>query len=106
MKKNDFPKYLSEFLSLYLPGQRNVSVNTIASYRDAFKLFLIFWETSKKIRIENISISMITRDVIIDFLNWLEESRKIPLLQEISLSQHYMLFFDMFKEKVQRIFLN
>ncbi|MCJ7712874.1 site-specific integrase, partial [Candidatus Bathyarchaeota archaeon] len=76
MKKNDFPKYLSDFLSLYLPGQRNVSVNTIASYRDAFKLFLIFCESAKKIRIENITISMITRDVIVAFLNWLEESRK------------------------------
>ncbi|MBK5242395.1 site-specific integrase [Clostridium sp.] len=76
MKKNDFSKYLSEFLSLYLPGQRNVSVNTIASYRDVFKLFLIFCESEKKIRIENITICIMTRDLIVDFLNWLEESRK------------------------------
>lgn len=76
MKKNDFHKYLSDFLSLYLPGQRNVSINTIDSYRDAVKLFLIFCESAKKIRIENITISMVTRDVIVAFLNWIEESRK------------------------------
>lgn len=79
MKKNDFPKYLSEFLSLYLPGQRNVSVNTIASYRDAFKLFLSFCESDKKIHIENITLSMITRDLVLDFLNWIEEIRQCSI---------------------------
>jgi site-specific recombinase XerD len=38
--KNDFPHYLTIFLSQYLPGQKNLSTNTIASYRDTFKLFV------------------------------------------------------------------
>ncbi len=79
MKKNDFPKYLSEFLSQYLPGQKNVSVNTIASYRDAFKLFLIFFESDKKVLIENITLSLITKAVVIEFLNWLEEKRQCSI---------------------------
>ena len=48
MKETDFARHLTNFLSKYLPGQRNLSANTIASYRDAFKLFLIFCETEKK----------------------------------------------------------
>jgi site-specific recombinase XerD len=42
MKPTDFAKALSDYLSVYLPGQRNVSTNTIKSYRDTFKLFLLY----------------------------------------------------------------
>ena len=35
----DFAKALSHYLADYLPGQRNVSANTVKSYRDTFKLF-------------------------------------------------------------------
>ena len=40
MKPTDFAKALSQYLSDYLPGQPNVSPNTIKSYRETFKLFL------------------------------------------------------------------
>ena len=36
----DFARHLSRFLSEYLPHERNVSPNTIASYRDAFLGFI------------------------------------------------------------------
>lgn len=36
--KKDFAYHLSRFLSVYLPGQRNVSENTVLSYKDTFKL--------------------------------------------------------------------
>jgi hypothetical protein len=39
---NDFAWYLSKFLTKYLPGERNVSVNTIESYRDSFRIFFYF----------------------------------------------------------------
>lgn len=42
MKPTDFAKALSHYLGIYLPGQRNVSTNTIKSYRDTFKLLLIY----------------------------------------------------------------
>lgn len=38
--RTDFAKYLTRFLSEYLPHQRNVSKNTIASYRDSFVQFI------------------------------------------------------------------
>ena len=40
MTPTDFAKALSHYLGVYLPGQRNLSTNTLKSYRDAFKLFL------------------------------------------------------------------
>ena len=65
--ENDFAKYLAYFLSRYLPGQQNVSPNTISSYRDAFKLFLIFWEDEKGCRAELIRICTITKESVIEF---------------------------------------
>ena len=56
MKETDFARHLTGFLSKYLPGQRNLSANTIASYRDAFKLFLIFCETEKKKKVDRLKL--------------------------------------------------
>jgi site-specific recombinase XerD len=76
MKENNFSKYLTNFLSLYLPGHRNVSVNTIASYRDAFKLLLVFCDEIKGMKPEKITLPKLTKDLIIEFLTWLENERK------------------------------
>lgn len=75
MKEADFPKYLSYFLSKYLPGQKNASTHTIASYRDTFKLFLTYCEEEKAIRPERIRMTIITKELIIGYLDWLEEVR-------------------------------
>lgn len=76
MKENDFPKYLSDYLSKYLPGQRNASTHTIASYRDVFKLLLIFCDSEKSIKPEKIKASDLSKDLILHFLDWLETERK------------------------------
>ena len=34
MTPTDFAKALSHYLGVYLPGQRNLSTNTLKSYRD------------------------------------------------------------------------
>lgn len=75
MKKADFPYYLTLFLGKYLPGQKNVSPNTIESYATTFKLFLIYCEEEKNIKPERLSLSLITQDVIIGFLDWIEKER-------------------------------
>lgn len=78
-KKNDFAKYLTCFLSKYLPGQQNVSMNTVAAYRDTFKLFLTFCESTKNLKIENITLAVITRDLIVEYLDWIEIGRKCSI---------------------------
>lgn len=75
MKSYDFAKTLSSFLSSYLPGHKNVSVHTIASYRDTFKLFLNFCSNTKGITIEKIRLSTVTKELVIEFLTWIEEER-------------------------------
>jgi len=76
MKETNFAYYLRDFLSKYLPGQRNLSTNTIASYRDAFKLFLIFCETEKKKKANYIDLAYITRELVVEYLVWLEKKRE------------------------------
>ena len=75
MSETDFARNITGFLSRYLPGQRNLSTHTIASYRDAFKLFLLFCETDRKMKAEKIRISDLTTELVTDYLGWLEQVR-------------------------------
>ena len=75
-KMNDFAYYLSLFLSKYLPGQRNLKSNTIASYRDTFKLFLVFCGSVKGLKPEGITLDSVTKNMFTDFLEWIERKRK------------------------------
>ncbi len=76
MKPTDFAKALSHYLSVYLPGQRNVSPNTIKSYRDTFKLFLIYCKQGCGLSIEYICLQRIDEPLVVGFLSWLEQDRK------------------------------
>lgn len=75
MKPTDFAKHLTEFLSVYLPSQKNVSKNTICSYRDTFKLLIKYCQDIKKLQIERITLNDLSSAWIIDFLKWLETDR-------------------------------
>lgn len=50
MKTSNFSRYLTQYLTHYLPVQRNLSSNTIRSYRDTFKLLLIFLQRRKGLK--------------------------------------------------------
>jgi len=76
MAETDFARHVAGFLSCYLPGQRNVSSNTIASYRDAVKLFLLFCQTERKMKPDDIRIADIGPDLLASYLGWLEQKRR------------------------------
>jgi integrase/recombinase XerD len=76
MAETDFARHVTGFLSRYLPGQRNVSTNTIASYRDALKLFLLFCQTECKIKPDEIRVADISPDLLSSYLGWLERKRR------------------------------
>ena len=76
MKQTDFAYYLSKFLSSYLTGTEGLSENTILSYRDTFSLLLNFIAVEKKLNINKITLSDLTKELILDYLDWLEISRK------------------------------
>ena len=75
MAETDFARHVAGFLSRYLPGQRNVSTNTIASYRDALKLFLLFCRSERKMKPDDIRIADISPDLLSAYLGWLEHTR-------------------------------
>ena len=79
MMKADFPYYLTSFLSKYLPGEKNLSAHTIESYAVTFKLLLTFCDDIKGISAERLSLSDITHDLIIEFLDWLENKRRCSI---------------------------
>ena len=75
MENTDFARLLTIYLSKYLPGQRNVSENTIKSYRDTFRLFLLFCKDEKKILPSKLTMHLITESFIHAFLDWIEKGR-------------------------------
>ncbi|MBW1677745.1 MAG: site-specific integrase [Deltaproteobacteria bacterium] len=75
MKPTDLSICLTNFLSKYLPSQRNTSANTIKAYRDAFTLLLRFCRDIKGMSIERIYIEDITPSLVVEFLEYLEQQR-------------------------------
>jgi site-specific recombinase XerD len=61
---------------MYLPGEAGLSENTIMSYRDTFKLLLIFAEKQHNLRPEKITLSDFNMEFVSEFLLWLEKNRK------------------------------
>jgi len=72
----DFAKYLSGFLYNYLTNERGVSKNTIKSYSYSFILFVNFMHEVKKIHINRLSLKDITKEVVVEFLDWIQSNRK------------------------------
>ena len=79
----DFAYYLSKYLKDHLILERNMSNNTIRSYKKTFELLIDYLINKKNLKIFQINFETITRDIVIEFLNYLEEERKIQLELEI-----------------------
>lgn len=79
MKPTDFAKYLTDFLAVYLPAQKNASKNTIHSYRDTFKLLLHYCQDIKGIPAERLKLNVLSSGWITEFLAWLEADRKCSI---------------------------
>ena len=76
MKPTDFSKYISDFISRYLPNEKGASANTITAYRDTFVLLLNFTQNVKHVKIEKLTLEKITKETIIEFLDWIQKDRK------------------------------
>ena len=66
----DFAKTVTGFLTDYLPLQRGYSRNTILSYRDALKLFILFLTESKGIKLSRFTMAGLNRTLVVEFLEW------------------------------------
>src|SRR4051812_23674208 len=76
MTQNDFSKSLTDFLTKYLPGERGMSGNTIASYKTTFILLISFMQELKAIPAQKLLFRHFTKACIEQFLNYLENDRK------------------------------
>jgi integrase/recombinase XerD len=71
----DFALFLRRFLTAYLAGLRGCSPNTVASYRDTFKLLIVFFRDDRSIPPESLTLERIDAGTITAFLDWLEAAR-------------------------------
>lgn len=77
MKINDYKFYgiIRDFLTIYLPLQKDSSPNTVKSYREGINLFLTFISNSKGIKLFEIGFDDMTPDNLEGFITWLSSER-------------------------------
>lgn len=76
MKPTDFALHLNKYFLSYLTNERNLSTNTISSYRDVFSQFLYYCKTKQKIPPEKLTIASLSPPLVTSFLLDLEENGK------------------------------
>ncbi len=53
-----------------------MSTHTIWSYKFTFILFIAFIEQQKELNVSNIGLKDMTRECVVEFLDWLQSNRK------------------------------
>ena len=101
---------LIQFFSQYLPRIKGVSDRTIESYRDTFTFFLPFAAQYFSIKIESLKIYHLSQDVILAFLDYLENqrnniarTRNLRLVAIKSFSKMIRLFYPDQSDLVEQI---
>jgi len=75
MKPTNFAKHMTAFFSEYLPGVKNLSSNTILSYRDTFRLLLAYCRDHENMPPEKLHIESFSDALLVRFLGWLQDER-------------------------------
>ena len=70
---------VSAYFSMYLAGTKNVSTNTIYSYRDTFVIFHGYLEKYCGFKLEKMLFNDLSRELILEFLQYLETERKYSI---------------------------
>lgn len=69
--------WTTRFFQEYIIAARNLSRNTLKSYRDMFRLLVRHMKIEKNLSPSKILISHLTKEVLLGFLNGMESKRKI-----------------------------
>lgn len=72
---SDFFDTVRRYLLDYLPNQKGFSGNTVKSYRQALNLFVTFLREHRHFSIKKINFDVLNREIILDFLDYLENER-------------------------------
>jgi site-specific recombinase XerD len=85
--KTDFASTLQAFFSEWLIAQRNLSPETVMSYRDTFRLLLCYLQMTEKKSPEKVTFADLDADVILGFLDYLESERgNLPQSRNVRLA--------------------
>lgn len=74
-ENKSFQALLQKFFLQWLITQRNVSPETVKSYRDTFRIFIKYLGAAHKIKPSAITIYCLEAEYILNFLNFLENER-------------------------------
>lgn len=74
-KTNPFLELLDNFLNIYIIDVKGLSTNTQTSYKYAFQILFEFFYEKKNISSDKVSFDKLNRDIIVEFLDWLEKER-------------------------------
>ena len=72
---NEFSYYIKKYLTIHLKEKINVSNNCIQSYRDTFKLLLLFYKEELKLDIAKLNFESFSLSNVDLFINWLKINR-------------------------------
>lgn len=105
MKTTDFAMLVNKFIMEYLVVARNLSPNTVLSYRDSIVLLITFMSNVHRKRPEALEIADITAERVDEFLGWLESERKnSPSTRNIRLAAIHSLFRYLGSQRPEHIF--
>jgi site-specific recombinase XerD len=71
----DFALTLRRYLTDHMAGLRDCSPHTIRSYRDAFKLLIVYFRDERQIPPERLTLELIDDAAVTAFIAWLHTSR-------------------------------
>ena len=79
LMNNNFSKLLQSFLTDYIINDCGFSKNTKTSYSTSFLLLIEFLNDKHKIKPDDITFKTLTKEIITDYLGWLEEVRSTSI---------------------------
>ena len=75
-KNPSFLDHLEYYLGTYLPMAKGLSGATIVSYKATFRILMEFMYSIKGVPADKVNFNMLDDKLIIEFLDWLESSRR------------------------------
>lgn len=75
MNKQSIQSLIQKFFLQWLMAQRNVSPQTVKSYRDTFKLYLRYINGTHRVPLNKITISHFNAEYVLGFLDYLDDNR-------------------------------
>lgn len=78
-KKDSFLDLLEYYFNTYLPTAKGLSEATITSYKATFRILMEFLYTVKAVPSDKVNFEILDKQVIMEFLDWLESERKCSI---------------------------